>query len=335
VSLFNLEYIITMRKPILFMVAIAIAASFSACKKDEDNSGGGTTPQITCKLKSTKETITTVGSPTSYSGFVLYYDNNDIINRANFIDSTTGKEDSTSYALLSYSSGNITGIKIFQKGTTFINFAMTYSAQNRIMRRSFDLPPQFGDGEISQTYFYDNQGRLSYTVRRTEFTITGFGKIISTDSALYQNYTTLGRPGGVIVYNSVTNSSGTTPYGLSEEIKYEYDANGNRTKISTRDNVNDPFEVTDEATFDMAKTPGEGEEAYRLLTKLFIDDWDDPNIDAKDIDKNLIISATEYDNGNGKTETTKYTFDNRGNPATSTTNATGEIGNTTFTYLCK
>lgn len=328
-----------MKKQTLFLVAFVVATCFSACKKDNDSGGGndgGTTPQTNCKLKSIKETITATGSPTSYSGFVLYYDAKDIINRANFIDSTTGKEDSTSYALLSRNSGNLTDVKVFQKGTASINFAMTYSTQDKVEQRFLDLPTPFGLAKIEQTYFYDSKGYISYTVRRTEIDIPNIGKIINKDSALYQNYNSFGRPEGVIVYNSVTTQQGTQPYEFSEEIKYEYDAKGNRTKISTKEDVGDPFKVTYEATFDANKTAGEGEEAYKLLTKLFIDDWDDPNLNSSDIDNNLIVSETEYDaNGQGETKTTTYTFNDKGNPASSVAKATGETTNTDFTYWCK
>lgn len=323
-----------MKKLILFSIALSLLIGFNACKKDNDNNNG--TPSTTCKLKSLKEVITSNGNPTQYGGFVLYYDNADIINKAVFIDSTTGNEDSTSYALLSYSSDNLTDVKIFQQGQQVVNFSMTYSTQNKIEQRFFDINTPFGLAKISQTYFYDNNGNIEYSIRRTQIdNFPGIGKVINKDSARYLNYNSFGRPSGVVVYNSRTSNQGTQPYTYSEEIAYQYDAHGNRIKTSSKSAVNEPFEETYSATFDAEKTPGEAKEAYTLLTKLFNQDWDDPNLDSKDIDVNLKLSETNTDNGSSETTTFAYTFNDKGNPATSKETSQTEVKNSTYTYMCK
>ncbi len=326
-----------MKKLTLVFAALAIATGFTACKKDDNNGGGGGTPapQINCNLKSITEVTSSTGNPDEYSGFVLYYDSKDVVNKANFIDSTTGKEDSTSYALLSYSGDNLTDVKVFQNNNEFINFAMTYNAQKRVEKRFFDFPTPFGLAKIDQTYFYNSQGQIEYTIRKTEITIPQTGKVINKDSARYQNYNSFGRPEGVIVYNSVTTAQGTQPYEFEEEFKYEYDSKGNRTKISTKEDVSDPFEVIYTASFDLSKTTGEAEPAYRLLTKLFIDDWDDPNLNSSDIDLNLKISETETEDGQTTSKTLSYTYDDRGNPETSTETSTDGTTKITYTYDCK
>lgn len=325
-----------MKKLILVTIIFISVLGFNACKKDNDNNNGSPTPNTTCKLKSIKEVITANGKPNQYGGFVLYYDNAAIINKAVFIDSLTGNEDSTSYALLSYSGGNLTDVKVFQQGQQLVNFAMTYSTQNKVEQRFFDINTPFGLAKVSQTYFYDNNGHIEYSIRRTQIdNFPVLGKVINKDSARYLNYNSFGRPLGVVVYNSRTSSQGSQPYSYSEEIAYQYDANGNLVKTSSKSAINDPFVETYSATFDAQKTPGDAKEAYILLTKLFVDNWEDPNLNTTDIDVNLRLTETNTDNGVSETKTSIFTFNDKGSPATSQETSPTEVKNTTYTYTCK
>lgn len=327
-----------MKKLTLLAFALSLLAGLNACKKDDDkNNNGNPAPVETCKLKSIKEITTSQGNPAEYGGFVLYYDNSNKITRANFIDSITGNEDSTSYALLSYSGGNLTDVKIFRQSQQVVNFAMTYTTQNKVEQRFFDINTPFGLAKISQNYFYNTNGTIDYCIRRTEIdNIPGVGKVINKDSARYNNYNSFGRPTGIVIYRSTTSmQGGTQPYSFSEEIAYEYDTKGNRTKTLTKDKASDPLSTEYIATFDLSKTAGDATEAYTLITKLFNQDWDDPNLDSKDIDQNLIVSETEIDNGNIETKTTTYTFNTKGSPAISTETGSSETKNTTYTYWCK
>lgn len=324
-----------MRKLIVSLLAIAIVTYFSSCKKDEDNNGGGTTPQETCLLKSTKEITISAGNPDVYEGFIIYRDSRGVINRINLLDSATGNEDKTSYFLLSYSGDNLTDIKIFQQGTQFVNLAMTYSINNKVEQRFFDLPTPFGQANINQKYFYDNQGRIDYSIRTTTLdNVPNVGKVVNKDSALYRGYNAFNRPSGVTVYESTTTSQGTQPYEFTEEYAYEYDANGNRTKISFKeDDINNPFEVIYSATFDLEKGFGAAEEAFKVITKLFVDDWDNPNPNEGDFDKNLKTSETE--DGQTTTKNTTFTFNDKGNPFESKDVSGNETSITTLNYECK
>lgn len=326
-----------MKKIIILSLGLIMALGLSNCKKEEDNNGGTTTPQETCLLKSTKEVTSTPGDPDEYEGFVIYRDSKGVINRINLLDSATGDEDKTSYFLLSYSGDNLTDIKIFQQGTQFVNLAMTYSSNNKVEQRFFDLETPFGLAKINQKYFYDNQGRIDYSTRTTTLdNVPNVGKIVSKDSALYRGYNTFNRPGGVTQYVSVTTSQGTQPYEFAEEYAYEYDANGNRTKISFKEgDINNAFEVIYSATFDLEKSFGAAEEAFKVLTKLFVDDWDNPNLNDNDFDKNLKTSETETEDGQTTTKTTTFTFNAKGNPSESKDISGNENSTTTLTYECK
>jgi hypothetical protein len=323
-----------MRKIVILAIVAIMGMYFSSCKKEETN--GGATPQETCLLKSTKGIITEQGNPNRYEGFVFHRDNDGVVNRLNFLDSTTGNEDPNSYVLLSYSSSNLTDIKIFQGGAELFAFAMTYNANNKVEQRFFDLPTIFGDADINQKYFYDSKGRISYSIRTTTIdNVPNVGKVVGKDSALYLNYNAFNRPEGVVVYTSTTTSQGTEPYEFEEEFKYEYDSKGNRTKISIKEDVADPFEVTYTATFDLEKNYGAAEEVFKIITKLFVEDWDNPNPNDDDFDKNLKTSETEIEDGKATTTTTTFTINDKGNPAETKDVSGNKTTTNTFTYECK
>lgn len=307
----------------------------ASCKKDENNGNNNGGSSQNCKLKSIKEEIAVTGSPLSYGGFVLYY-NDDKIVKANFIDSVTGNEDTTSYALLSYNGRNLTDVKLYQKGALTINFSNAFNSANKITQRDYSINSPFGLVDINQKYFYDANGRVSYTVRTTTIdNFPGVGKVVSKDSGIFLNYNSKGRPAGLITYRSSETSMGTQPYSLQDEYSYEYDGNGNRTKESSKSDVSEPFKVSFTAVFDLSKTAGDADAAYKLITKLVPDEWSDPNIDSKDIDVNLKTSHTDVTDTGNETITTTYTFNTRNSPATSKEISPTETTNTTYTYECK
>ncbi len=318
-------------------MAFCMLVAFNACKKADDNKNGSPAPSTTCKLKSTKEIIASNGNPNQYGGFVLYYDNADRINKVSFLDSTTGNEDSSSYALLLYTNSNITSLKLFQQGQEAVNSSITYSTLNKVEQRVFNLDGDFGQAKITQIYFYDNNGYIEYCLSRFEAdNIPGLGKVVSIDSARYLNYNSFGRPSGVVVFNSFTSTNqGAEPFSFSEEIAYQYDAKGNRTKTSSKNVVSAPFIETYSATFDIGKTLGDAKEANVLLSKLFFDGWEDPNLNSKDTDVSLKLTETNTENGVGETKTSIFIFNDKGNPASSKETSTTEIKNTTYTYVCK
>lgn len=323
-------------KKIILLAFAGLLLAAASCKKEENNgnnnNGGGVQ---NCKLKSIKEEIAATGSPLSYGGFVLYYDGDKIV-KANFIDSVTGNEDTTSYALLSYSSGNLTDVKLYQKGSLTINFNNAFNSANKITQRDYSINSPFGMVDINQKYFYDANGRVSYTVRTTTIdNFPGVGQVISKDSGIFSNYNSKGRPQGLITYRSTETSMGTQPYSFQEEYAYEYDGNGNRTKESSKSDVSEPLKVSFTAVFDLSKTTGDAEAAYKLITKLVPDEWSDPNLDSKDIDVNLKTSHTDVTDTGNETITTTYTFNTRNSPATAKETGPEQTKNTTYTYECK
>lgn len=320
-----------MKKLILIFIATAMAAGFSACKKDDDNGGNDTPAQKTCVLKSVKE-VETNGTTKTYDGFMLYYNTDNKIIRANQLDTATGDEDSTNYALFSYNGSNLASITAFQQSTQLLKFNFVYNAKGMVTRRSTETQLPF---KVDQTYFYDTDGKLSYSIQTVE--VSFMGQVIKgKDSAVYQGYNSFGRPTGIIVYiTSVDDQGNESPYQYDEEYKYEYDAKGNRTKTSYRDDVNDSFEEVASATFNQEKTVGDAEIAFRLLELLDGDDWANPNLNGTDFDLNLPISETTVEDGVSVTTFTNYTFTAEGNPATSKeTTATGDI-TTSYIYDCK
>lgn len=324
-----------MKRIILFAFAGLLALGLGSCKKEDNNGNNNGGSSQSCKLKSIKEEILVAGSPLSYSGFVLYYDGDKIV-KANFIDSVTGNEDTTSYALLSYNSGNLTDVKLYQKGALTINFNNAYNSSNKITQRDYSINSPFGLVDINQKYFYDANGRVSYTVRSTTIdNFPGVGKVVSKDSGIFLNYNSKGRPAGLITYRSSETSMGVQPYSFQEEYSYEYDANGNRIKESSKSDIAEPFKVNFTATFDLTKTPGDAEIAYKLLTRLVPEDWTDPNLTSKDIDVNLKTSHTDVTDTGNETTTTTYTFNSRNSPITAKETGPEQTKNTAYTYECK
>lgn len=324
-----------MKKLLILTLGLTIVLGLSNCKKEEDNSGDNTTPQETCFLKSVKEEIKITGNPTKYEGFVYYYNNDNTIARANFIDSVTGNEDSLTYVLFSYNDGNVSTVKLIQ-GTNNITVNLSYNANNKVTQRTFDFSVPGIKLNLLKNYFYDNQGRISHAVGISDVEIPNFGNTISKDSAIYQAYNSSNRPTNILIYNSVTTSQGTTPYSFGEEIKYEYDANGNRTKTSTKNAINAPFNVTYEASFDLEKTLGAAKDNFNAINNLITESWDDISLTSADKDKNIVTTETDYtENLNGKTTTKTYVYNDKGNPIEFKEASSNTTSTSTLTYECK
>lgn len=327
-----------MKKSLVLITIISIITYFSSCKKEEANNGGTATPQETCLLKSSKGITSIPGEPDQYNGFFVYRNSKNIINKINFTDST-GKEDPSSYISLIFSSDKITDIKIFDKGNNYLSFALTYNSANKIAQRSYNSTTDLGLSKTDHQYFYDNQGKISYSIRTTTIdNVPDLGKVISKDSGIYKGYNTFNRPSGIVVYNSITTDlSGTDPYKFSREFAYEYDAKGNLTKTSLKEeDISNPFEVIYTATFNLEKDYGIVAEAVETITKLIVQEgWENPNIGDDDYDKNLIISETITEDGKTTTTNTTYTFNDKGYPLTSTSVTGNTTSTSTLTYDCK
>jgi hypothetical protein len=322
-------------KKFVFLLAIAsMALAFNACKKDNNDGGTPTPSTTTCSLTSLVNK-TTKASSTSYDGFYMIYDADKIV-RANFVDSATGTEDKDNYALFSYNGSNLSSIKIFQDAASAADISFTYNAQGKIATRHFVLSAQGTSGTIDQTYFYDNNGNITYSVQIFKVDLGIFGKIENKDSGIFSNYNAKGRAEKITVYSATITPQGEDPYSFSEELAYEYDANGNRTKESSKSDIADPLEVTRTATFDLTKTTGEAEKAYLLLNKISTDTWNDPNIETKDIDINLLLTEVTFDgSGGSETTNTTYTFNDKSNPATSKAISSTQTTESTYSYQCK
>ena len=323
-----------MKKIILLSLTAFLAVTFNACKKDKDDNGNPNPGPTSCKLKSVKETTTETGKPDVYDGFVLHYDGDKII-RASFVDSASGNEDSLNYILLSYNANNITDLKVYQDKDLAVNMVFDYNAENLVRRRTFDVTWENIQMDVTQDYEYDSKGQISYSVRTMVGTVPILGNVNIKDSAVFTGYNSFGRPAAITVFNSTTTSQGTQPYEYSEEFAYEYDANGNRTKESSKSDVADPFTVGRTATFDLNKKPGDAEHAFRVFTRLTGTGWEDPNINTKDIDNNLIISETVTDASGTTSTTTTYTLNDRNSPASSTETGGATTTTSAFTYDCK
>lgn len=323
-----------MKKLILLSLTALMAVTFNACKKDKDDNGNPNPGPTSCRLKSVKETITENGKPDKYNGFVLHYDG-DKITRASFIDTASGNEDSLNYVLLSYNGNNITDLKFYQDNNLSINMVFDYNSQNLVRRRSFDINTGGVQMDVTQDYVYDSKGQISYCVRTMVGTVPFLGNVSIKDSAVFTGYNSFGRPAAITVFNSTTTDQGTQPYEYSEEIAYEYDANGNRTKESSKEDVADPFTVTRTASYDLNKKPGDAEHAFRVFTRLTGDGWEDPNINTKDVDNNLVISETVTEDGTTTTTTTTYTMNNRNSPTSSTETGGTTTTTSAFSYECK
>jgi hypothetical protein len=323
-------------KKIVFLLAMAsMVFTFNACKKDKEDGGNPNPSATSCNLKSLINKSTALAGGVTYDGFVMYYDG-DKISRANFIDSATGLEDKDNYALFSYNTNNLTDIKIYQDAALALDISFIYNAQGKIASRHFDLSVQGSTGTVDQSYFYDNNNNITYSVQKFKLDLGPFGKIENKDSGIFSNYNAKGRPEKVTIYRSNSTPQGDEPYAFNEELAYEYDANGNRTKESSKSDIADPFTVSRSATFDLNKTTGEAEKAYRLLAKINTDTWNDPNLDTKDIDLNLIITEISYDgSGGSETTNTTYTFNDKSNPASSNAVSPTETTQSTYTYECK
>lgn len=325
-----------MKKIILLSLAAVFALGLNSCKKDDDN-GGNNNPTTTCYLKSSKETITKAGQANQYGGFVIYYDGANNITRANFIDSISGNEDSTSYVLLSYNNGYITDTKVYQKGQLFVSISNVINSAGKITQRDMSIDTEVGYATIKQTYTYGANGSITASIRTTTVdNVPTLGKVISKDSALFSNYNSFGRVASITIYNSFSSTlSGPGSYEFSKEIAYEYDSKGNRTKESSKAAITDPFEVDRIAAFDQTKTAGDAETAYRIISRLFAEDWADPNIKSKDFDTNLSASETTYASGTPTSNNTTYTFNDKNSPATSVKTEAGVTTNSVITYFCK
>ena len=255
---------------------------------------------------------------TSTASYRAYADNNGTVTRAQ--DLTNDLEYNSTYDSI----GRLISSTVTDMSTNKFKSAYEYKFdQNNNVKRFVSLTP-YGSNATSYTYIKDNLPKYAYFTggRMLINNYDNLGRLIdttvNTSTNIHTEYTYLDSNVSGYTTNFVeTETNGDFSY------KYEYDANGNITKIYRKDE-NNSYVPIEKYTYNAM---GELLEAEYLETHLIYDYGYDPvgNIvyeDFYDADSETEPEYTidyEYDDSNWADKLTSYngttiTYDNIGNP---------------------